>query len=124
MSEKKTETKKIRPLRLVGRILAWILAALLLFLLVMYIIPLTETGDRTAVEGTADWMRELPDETPLNALVLPGTHDSATRYVQLGFFSKCQSKSLWSSTLLNPCPCRNRHRQRSWSVKTNAKRLS
>ena len=94
MSEKKTETKKIRPLRLVGRILAWILAALLLFLLVMYIIPLTETGDRTAVEGTADWMRELPDETPLNALVLPGTHDSATRYVQLGFFSKCQSKSI------------------------------
>ena len=94
MSEKKTEKKKIRPLRLVGRILAWILAALLLFLLVMYIIPLTETGDRTAVEGTADWMRELPDETPLNALVLPGTHDSATRYVQLGFFSKCQSKSI------------------------------
>ncbi len=94
MSEKKTEKKKVRPLRLVGKILAWILAALLLFLLVMYIIPLTETGDRTAVEGTADWMRELPDETPLNALVLPGTHDSATRYVQLGFFSKCQSKSI------------------------------
>ena len=90
----KEKTKKIRPLRLVGKILAWILAALLLFLLVMYIIPLTETGDRTAVEGTADWMRELPDETPLNALVLPGTHDSATRYVQLGFFSKCQGKSI------------------------------
>lgn len=90
----KEKTKKIRPLRLVGKILAWILAALLLFLLVMYIIPLTETGDRTSAEGTADWMRELPDETPLNALVLPGTHDSATRYVQLGFFSKCQGKSI------------------------------
>ncbi|MBR3474532.1 MAG: phosphatidylinositol-specific phospholipase C domain-containing protein [Oscillospiraceae bacterium] len=94
MSEKKTGNKKNRPLRVLGRILAWILAALLLFLLIMYIIPLTETGDKTAIEGSADWMKELPDETPLNALALPGTHDSATQYVQLGFFSKCQSKSI------------------------------
>ena len=86
--------KKLRPLRLIGRVLAGILAAVLLFLLVMFIIPLTETGDRSPVEGSADWMKELEDERPLNTLVLPGAHDCATQYVQLGFFSKCQSMSV------------------------------
>lgn len=93
MSRKKTG-KTLRPLRLIGRILAGILAALLLFALIMFIIPLTESGDKSQVEGSADWMAGLDDETPLNALVLPGTHDSATQYVQLGFFSKCQAKSI------------------------------
>lgn len=94
MSKKKSEKKKLGAGRIILRVLGGILAALLLFLLVMFIIPLTETGDKTPVEGSADWMKDLADETPLNAIVLPGTHDSATQYVQLGFFSKCQAKSI------------------------------
>ncbi len=95
MSAKKTEEKKkLRPLRLILRILGGILAALLLVLLVMFIIPLTETGDQTPVEGSADWMARLDDSTPLDAVVIPGTHDSGTEYVQLAFFSKCQAKDI------------------------------
>ncbi len=95
MSGKKTaEKKKAGPGRKILRVLCGILAALLLFMLVMFIIPLTETGDQTTVEGSADWMARLSDDTPLNQVVLPGTHDSGTRYVQLGFFSKCQSKGI------------------------------
>lgn len=95
MSAKKTEEKKrLDPLRIILRILGGILAALLLVLLVMFVIPLTETGDQTAVEGSADWMAALDDGLGLDAITLPGTHDSGTQYVQLGFFSKCQAKDI------------------------------
>ena len=82
--------KKNLLLRL-GLTLGTLLAMLLLFALFMLLLPLTESADTTPVSGSADWMARLPDETKLNALVIPGTHDSATKYVQLAYFSKCQS---------------------------------
>ena len=88
------EKKKVNPVRAALRILGGLLAALFLFLLVMYVIPLTETGDSSAVSGTADWMAELDDSLLLNEITLPGTHDSGTQYVQLGYFAKCQAKSI------------------------------
>lgn len=81
-------------LRVGLRILGGMLAVLLCVLLVFYIIPLTETEDKSTVEGSADWMAALDDDTPLSEVVLPGTHDSATKYVQLAFFSKCQAKDI------------------------------
>ena len=86
--------KKPSPIRIVLRVLGGIVAALLCALLALYIIPLTETEDKTAVEGSADWMAALDDDLPLGEVVLPGTHDSATKYVQLAFFSKCQAKDV------------------------------
>ena len=77
-----------------GRLLALVLAALLLVLLGMLVLPLTEGADTTPVPGSTDWMAALPDDTPLSALVIPGTHDSATQYVQLAYFSKCQALSV------------------------------
>ena len=71
-----------------------LLAVILVFAVLMYAIPAFERTDRTAVEGSADWMGRLPDRAGLNAAVLPGTHDSATKNVQLAFFSKCQSLSI------------------------------
>ena len=91
---KTREKKKPVALRVAGRILAGILAALLLFLLGMFLIPLTEGGDRSAVEGSADWMGGLDDATGLDEIVLPGTHDSATQFCQLAWFSKCQFKTI------------------------------
>ena len=83
--------KRAHPLRILLRILVWLLAILLCAGIVLYVIPLTETeSDRTA-EHSGDWMSRLDDSLPLNQIVLPGTHDSATQYVQLGFFSKCQA---------------------------------
>lgn len=77
-------------LRLFGALLALLLIAVAVFL----IIPLTERVDKTPVPGSADWMAELEDERPLSELVIPGTHDSATQYVDLAFFSKCQALSV------------------------------
>ena len=79
---------------LVRRLLALVLAALLLVVLGMLVLPLTERADTTPVPGSADWMAALPDDTPLSALVIPGTHDSATQFVRLAYFSKCQALSV------------------------------
>ena len=80
--------------RAAGRILAGVLALLLIAALCFFVIPLTENARNTPVPGSADWMAALPDEMPLCDIILPGTHDSATQYVQLAFFSKCQSLSI------------------------------
>lgn len=73
--------------------LLWIVPLLIVlaFAVVMYVIPAFETVDRTAPDGTADWMANLDDAMPLSEVVLPGTHDSATKNVQLAYFSKCQA---------------------------------
>ncbi len=81
-------------LRHIRRILTLVLAVVLFIALGMIVLPLTESADTAAVPGSADWMARLPDDTPLNALVIPGTHDSATKYVQLAYFSKCQVLSI------------------------------
>ena len=81
-------------LRRAGRLLALVPAALLLVVLGMLVLPLAESADTTPVSGSADWMAALPDDTPLSSLVIPGTHDSATQFVQLAFFSKCQALSV------------------------------
>ncbi|MCF0137626.1 MAG: phosphatidylinositol-specific phospholipase C [Oscillospiraceae bacterium] len=44
----------------------------------------------TAAEGSS-WMSALPDGIRLSDIVLPGTHDSSTQYVQLALFSQCQT---------------------------------
>lgn len=81
-------------LKILLRALALVLCLLLLAALALTLLPLTETVEKTAVPGAADWMAALPDELPLSRVVLPGTHDSATRYVQLAWFSKCQGLSI------------------------------
>ncbi len=86
MKKKKTGAGRT-VLRVLGLLLALILCAAAFFLLV----PLTERADETPVPGSADWMSRLQDDLLLSEITLPGTHDSATRYVQLAWFSKCQS---------------------------------
>ena len=76
------------------RVLACMIAILLCALLVFFIIPLTEAEDTTSVDASADWMATLDDSLPLSEVILPGTHDSATKYVQFAFFSKCQAKDV------------------------------
>ena len=76
------------------RILVCLLALILLAAAAFAGIPMTETVQAKTAEGSADWMAELDDGLRLNELVLPGTHDSATQYVQLAFFSKCQALSI------------------------------
>ena len=76
------------------RVFATIIAVLVVLVVALSAIPLFESADNAKVEGSADWMARLDDATPLNQVVLPGTHDAATQYVQLAFFAKCQSLSV------------------------------
>ena len=84
--------------RRAGNFFLWTVFAIMMLLIllvsVLLTVPLLERGDRTAVDGSAAWMARLDDGLPLNRLTLPGTHDSATQYVQLAFFSKCQGLSV------------------------------
>lgn len=41
-----------------------------------------------------DWMSHLDDETPINDIYIPGTHDSGALYSFLGVSGKCQSYSI------------------------------
>ena len=76
--------------------LLWIIPLLLVLAVgvLMYVVPAFETVDRTPVGGSADWMANLDDGLALGEVVLPGTHDSATKNVQLAFFSKCQALTI------------------------------
>lgn len=89
--EKKRAGKGKRLLHLL-----WIipLALVLVLVTLMYIVPAFENVDRTAIAGSADWMAKLDDGMPLSEVVLPGTHDSATKNVQLAFITKCQALSV------------------------------
>ena len=83
-----------KVLRFLLRLIAFVLALILCVLLAVFVVPLAETVDKSPVSGSADWMAKLPDEMLLSEIVIPGTHDSATQYVQLAFFSKCQALSI------------------------------
>ncbi|MBQ3086741.1 MAG: phosphatidylinositol-specific phospholipase C domain-containing protein [Clostridia bacterium] len=37
-----------------------------------------------------NWMRSLSDDTPLCAITIPGTHNSASRFVSASWITKCQ----------------------------------
>jgi 1-phosphatidylinositol phosphodiesterase len=41
------------------------------------------------------WMGEIGNEKPLFSLSIPGTHDSAARYVQYAHIAKCQDMSIF-----------------------------
>ena len=89
-----TKTKKTGAGRVILRILGILLALILLAAAFFLLWPLTEHGDRRGMDGSADWMSRLDGSLPLSEITLPGTHDSATQYVQLAWFSKCQSLSI------------------------------
>ena len=41
-----------------------------------------------------DWMKNLDDSTAVNALAIPGTHDSGALYSIGGLFGKCQTLNI------------------------------
>lgn len=85
--------KKRRERR--GGAFLWFVFILLMLLILLVsallLIPMAEQANCSTVNGSADWMARLDDGLALNRLTLPGTHDSATQYVQLAFFSRCQA---------------------------------
>ena len=87
---KKSNNKK--GLKAVVAVLIAIPVALItVFAALMYIIPVFETVKKESAAGSADWRSRLPDDNLLSETVIPGTHDSASKYADLAFFSKCQA---------------------------------
>lgn len=89
-----SKPKKHGALRVLRRVLCTLLILVLLAAAALFVIPMTETVSVRTAERSADWMAGLDGSLRLNEIVLPGTHDSATQYVQLAFFSKCQALSI------------------------------
>lgn len=80
--------------KIIRRILL-IAACLILFILgVLFVFPYLENVSAEPLEDSADWMKDMGDDVSLADMNLPGTHDSATAYVQLPFFMRCQSLSV------------------------------
>lgn len=76
------------------KILAWILAIVLLAAIVLSVIPLTEHVKKAPADGAGDWMASIPDETVISEITMPGTHDCASLWPQLGFITKCQALTI------------------------------
>lgn len=71
------------------------IVTLLLFVLgTLFLFPYLERVSAQTTENSADWMKKLRDEISLDEITLAGTHDSATTYVQLPYFMRCQSLTI------------------------------
>ena len=56
-----------------------------------------DISDYSATEhgvGGNGWMSKIDGETPITAINIPGTHDSATEYVSFAFVSRTQALSI------------------------------
>ena len=60
---------------------------------VLYIVPMFETAKESKIVQPA-WMKDIPDDTLICDITIPGTHDSASAYAMLPFFSRCQYFSI------------------------------
>lgn len=80
--------------KILCRILLAVSGVVLGAVLLLLAVPLLEHVNKKSVEGSADWMAAVDDSRLLNEINLPGTHDSATTYVELAFFSRCQDLSI------------------------------
>ncbi|MBR5968383.1 MAG: phosphatidylinositol-specific phospholipase C domain-containing protein [Lachnospiraceae bacterium] len=87
-------TKK--NIRIIVGIPAGLIAVILAAAIILTVIPLFEKTDKTPVAGSESWMKGLDNEKYISDVILPGTHDSASYYASLPFFSKCQGFDIGS----------------------------
>ncbi len=80
--------------KLLKKILLAVLALVVIALLYVFLEPLTEKISSGPADDSESWMARLGDDVLISDISIPGTNDSATQYVQLAFFSKCQSLSV------------------------------
>jgi len=82
------------------RILLIIIVALLSIVITYNIIIALEKStprDKKAdIKDACNWMSNIDDNTMLNEITIPGSHDAGTRFVSLAFFSKCQNDDVYT----------------------------
>lgn len=88
---------KKKALRRTALILCSLVSLLILTVLTFLVfIPAGEIHADTSSPLSRTWMSEIPDNTLLSDISIPGTHNSAANFVQLGYFTKCQWDSVSS----------------------------
>ena len=73
------------------RLLAW---ALLMCMMVCVFAGLAATPAEAADVRAVNWMENIPDETKLSSMSIPGTHDSCTQNVDMRYIFQCQDASI------------------------------
>ena len=81
-----------------------IICGVMIAVIVVILIELFVSDDNIAVDAdldmtvpysdTANWMQYLSDDLYLSELTIPGTHDSCTENIALGFVMRCQDTSI------------------------------
>lgn len=68
--------------------------ALLMCMMVCVFAGLAATSAEAADVRAVNWMENVPDETKLSSMSIPGTHDSCTQNVDMRYFFQCQDASI------------------------------
>ena len=63
-------------------------------LLMAFTFTIPSIAEEKSNEAYTNWMSSIPDKTKLSDISIPGTHDSATQYCTLGYFTSCQDTSM------------------------------
>ncbi|MGP1587145.1 MAG: phosphatidylinositol-specific phospholipase C domain-containing protein [Treponemataceae bacterium] len=85
--------------QILGIILCILVILVLTFITVFFVTPIfsgnsKNYGTYENSYNSSNWMTNLDDSITINKINLPGTHDSASEYVQLAYFARCQTKSI------------------------------
>lgn len=68
--------------------------ALLMCMMVCVFAGLAATPAEAADVHAVNWMENIPDETKLSSMSIPGTHDSCTQNVDMRYIFQCQDASI------------------------------
>lgn len=68
--------------------------ALLMCMMVCVFAGLAATPAEAADVRAVNWMENVPDETKLSSMSIPGTHDSCTQNVDMRYIFQCQDASI------------------------------
>ena len=89
--------KKTRARKIVLAVILIILASIICVLGFLWLAPLFEkqaASTNNRADETRSWMSRISDGTPVNTIAIPGTHDSASEFAMLSYFTKCQASSI------------------------------
>ena len=68
--------------------------SLLMCMMVCVFAGLAATPAKAADVRAVSWMENIPDETKLSSMSIPGTHDSCTQNVDMRYIFQCQDASI------------------------------
>ena len=78
-----------------GKVLNWIASAVSGLLIAgLAIVGFSNVIKANVASSYPEWMKEIPDETPIREVNMPGTHDSAAIYGLADLAGQCQSLSI------------------------------